>query len=562
LAAEASAALAAAVSIAATATRAVQAAQEPDIDSDFKTGSSDPNIVSRWEKESQALHVKEGDSDANATGAGGESVSTVMQAVLELEKAAIRSSAQPLLPPEATESADGRKKEPTISSGGTELAFEWYGRITRRLCCIRWDASSLFLELSAAGICLQSCFGSECKQFYCNRIKPWNLLVKFLTAIFFYTFVVLLVLSVVQENWYVHEGMCWGRCLNGTDCWADQNLGLPGADNSFGGRANIMQLMDRGIPTGPPVCPGTGSVAQQDQGPFACQHCPWMESVLNITVLPPVIFELSDNTTRCRVEVVVNLTAAELPTGPLHVQHDVPPSPGTAIPAMWQSMFNGSNEDNSSQAGVVTVATTNLTGYATFLSPAGKPFNASSGYGCNFTVLADEIARFSVHASANLHNSISWGCIDCDGSWVETGPCDAMCESSGARPHTYRIKHQNNTCGKTCPFLAGVNTTFPCTNSTVCNCTGDWLISKACDAACQSEGNMTYTYHIHKPAMSRWVGRKLVPGADCEAKDMQTRHEKCFNKAECTVGLHADVYTQNGATMHANLVPTAHAQSP
>jgi hypothetical protein len=70
------------------------------------------------------------------------------------------------------------------------------------------------------------------------------------------------------------------------------------------------------------------------------------------------------------------------------------------------------------------------------------------------------------------------------------------------------------------------------------------------------------TYHVTKPASKRWVGNKLVPGADCPAKDMQTREEACVNHAPCTVGVHADVYTNGGPAMHGNLVPTSGNQPP
>lgn len=137
-----------------------------------------------------------------------------------------------------------------------------------------------------------------------------------------------------------------------------------------------------------------------------------------------------------------------------------------------------------------------------------------------------------------------------------------MYESHGVSRHTYRITHQNNSCGQSCEIQGGQNTTVPCYNPLFCNCTGIWLESKPCDAACESAGNRTMTYHVTNAASKRWVGDQLVAGADCEAKDMQTREEACVNHAPCIVSVHADVYTKSGPAMHGNLAPTTGGQPP
>lgn len=553
LAEQASFALAAAVSIAATATRAVETAGERG-----NEGSScRPKEDEDWEAInvdlSNCLGLKMGGSaPSSSSTASANTIATsgvLLQEVEVLERSAIGAAFEVAERAAADRASAQPNGESYISGKGTQKAVDAFVRIFLLLSLMKWRASKLFLQLSDAGVSLQSCFESECKRFYRNRISAWNTAIKFITPLFFYTFLIFIVLAVLQENWYVHEGMCLGRCLNGTDCWADQNLGLPGADNALGRWLNVSDFKKYGVPKGPPVCPGTGSIAINQSD---CQLCPWMESVFKITVLRPVRVELSGNTTLCKAEVlVVNMSASD---------GSLPPSTGTPIPAMWQSMYGGENQDNSSQVVEKAVSVTNRTGYASFTSPVSKPFNASSGYGCNLTVLAASITGFAVHPSSLLNNSYIWNCTDCTGDWVATSPCDALCESNGTLSCVYHIKVQNNTCGKPCPATEGQNKTASCSNPISCNCEGKWLDSRACDASCQSWGSKTMTFHVYRPTQVRWVNGTLVRGAECEAKDMQTKEESCFNNTACPVSMHADVYSQSGSVMHGDLVQTEHVQ--
>jgi hypothetical protein len=268
-----------------------------------------------------------------------------------------------------------------------------------------------------------------------------------------------------------------------------------------------------------------------------------------VTVLQPAPFTQSGNSTLCKAEVQL-----------VNVLTNLPPSAGTAVPAVWQGMSDGKNDNYSTQLGEKMFGFANSTGYANFTSPRCNPFNSSGGHGCNTTVLAAEATNYTVHASSSLHNHALWDSVNCTGEWVES-PCDALCESPGNITHTFRATYTHvygGQCGGECPFEDGTNKTTTCVNSTFSNCTGLWPESKACDGPCESKGSRTMTYHITKPAMSRFVNGQLVPGADCEARDMQTRDEECFNKQNCTLALHADVYSKSGGAVHGDLAVAPH----
>lgn len=267
---------------------------------------------------------------------------------------------------------------------------------------MRAIATQRLLLLSCEGISLLSCFEQERRHFYKDRIKPWNVAVNIISPVFFYTFLVLLLLALWQEPWYARRGMCLGRCGNGTsDCMADQNIGLGWFDNAAGaplGLSHLVTSVTDPASIKPPECPGTGSFVQGDRGNGGCQ-CPWMSQVLDVTVLPPVAFAASANSTLCRAEVrLVNPVTGEAP------------KKGTAVPAVWHSMTGGKNDNSSVQLGEKMVALTNSLGYAVFTSPVSKPFNRGGGHGCNLTVLASEVTSFVAHdpTGSGLYNFTQW----------------------------------------------------------------------------------------------------------------------------------------------------------
>jgi hypothetical protein len=426
---------------------------------------------------------------------------------------------------------------------------------------VRADCMRLLLSLCCAQIGLSSCFVRGSRQLYKERIRSWTLAVKLLSPAFFYMFIWFVLLAVWQEPFYVGRGMCSGRCLNRTDCHAEQNIGLTGADNALGhwDWVSPKELLSRDTNTwrklwyGAPECPGTGAVSFDAAG---CHQCAWLAQLTHVDVRKPVFFTASDNSTLCMAEVCLTVLDGE--AGSL-------PAVGTAVPAVWTSMTNGRNDNYSTQLADRLVSYTNATGCANFTSPLSKPFNRTVGcYGCNLTVLASEATGFMVAPGSILNNSVSWGCVNCVGVWQppwerveQEAPCDADCESYGNRTQTFHIIMPGTPNGTKCVAAEGAKNFTACRNQVTCDCTGEWRISKWCDAGCQQWGTLTQTYHITKAAMSRRVRGRDVTGAECEAKDQQAREQPCFNNQSCS--LHADVFpTTGGQGVHGDLTVTQH----
>eukprot|EP00775_Hariotina_reticulata_P004295 gene4295-4547_t len=549
--------LAASVVVAAVADQAVNAAQEVcAVDLDYTLLE---RHVHDWKVKVTEIERAVG-QPGNKREQGG-CATDVLESTIEVEDAAVADAAacwhkelagnaaqstnssglgqgRPCLHAAAKTGGLGKSKQQDSDKSKQQLDSCW-----SKLAAIRFESILLMLQLSLHRISLSSCLEKSRRHFYRNRFNLWHVMIKAVVPLFFYAFIVSIILVIWQEPWYAGPGMCYSRCYNLSDCQAQQTLGLVGADNSLGRWATVREAL-AGMHNKAPACPGAGALVIPATSDDNSCGCPWLAQDFIVTVLQPVPHAVSDNSTLCTAQVRL----VESSTG-------LPPSIGTELPAVWHSMTNGENDDASPQAEDRIVGLTNSTGYANLTTPLGKPFNSSSGHGCNVTVLASEVASFVINQQGSvLHNHIGWGCIDCKGEWLTVSKCDAMCDSDGNETKTHHIVVPHNDCGATCRYPEGQNMTELCHNYTFCGCTGDWLESKACDARCESWGKRTMTYHIYKPAMARWVDGVLVPGAPCPAQDLQTREEDCVNNAKCVVPLHADVYSQSGTGVHADLV--------
>lgn len=499
--------LATSVAVAATASQAVGAAAEAAVGS--------PSIrrqLNGWKDASSGLRC---DAELGLEG--------VLKTAIQAEDVAVTMSAD-----------NCGQQNPFVSATGVSLADKVEHAALQgsyQLEHLRRCATELLLQMSHSRIALSSCFENSRRHYYINRISPFNTGVKVMSALFFYTFVILLWLSVQHERWYVGPGMCLGHCHNRNDCQANQTLGLAFFETN-------------------PECPGTGALSM----PIDEFHsCPWMAQYLKITVNKPVAYLASDNTTMCtavaKVEVVSSSAGYEQVFNA---------SGGIAVPAVWNSMTDGKNDYNSTQRSARIVGLTNGEGFANFTTPPDKPFNSSLGHGCNLTVLASNITDYVVHGNSSLSNFITWpkDCAACEGDWVLALPCDALCESQGKIVERFAVHEA--ACAAVCP-RHGQNRSLPCGNSTICNCTGGWYESRGCDALCQSWGTRQFRYSVYKPAMQHWVDGELVFGAACEAKHEQTKEERCFNNAKCVTKVHADVYTDPDrpaeGRYHADLGP-------
>lgn len=315
---------------------------------------------------------------------------------------------------------------------------------------VKFTTLLLLLQLSDTYVSILSCFENSRRHYYRDRIRAWNWVVKIITPLFFFAFLLLIAVAAWQEPWYTGPGMCYSRCHNHTDCQERQTLGLVKVDNRLGRFANIWELKNR-EQIGTPPCPGAGALVIPDVNDSTSCGCAWLAHEFHVSVLQPEAHVLSDNSTYCTAAVL--LVTSDLSIRDSHR----PPAIGTAVPAMWQSMTDGRNDNSSQQLEVRVTGHTNISGYAHFTSPLHRPFNGSSSHGCNLTVLASE-ANFTINrGNSTLTNNVSWGCINCKGEWVTAAPCNAMCESAGNTTKTYHVLVRENDCGAGCEAPEGKN---------------------------------------------------------------------------------------------------------
>jgi hypothetical protein len=560
-------AVAVAVAVAATVQQSTAVAHDVYVNAQQQDKNQSKDIT-QWADSAEAIrehavgYSHNGDDQQQDGGSGEVHVGSVWEGAMAVEKAAIKSSAELCV---SSESAPVRKFAPARESTAEK---DYLDSSLKLLYTIRYLATVLLLQLSGIPVGLVSCFERSKREYYKSRIHAWNIAVKVLVPSFLYAFVLLILLAALEEPWYMRgAGMCYSRCHNKVDCHANTTIGLVGADNGLARWVNLTEYSTnatiRQLIKDTPACPGVGALKvpqvrnfseMSDHDPSVWHTscgCAWLEQVMNVTVFKPVASPASHNTTVCEavVRLVDNFTG-------------LPPGIGSAVPAVWHSMYAGQNDGSPGER---VVALSNSAGYAVFTTPLNKPFNRSGGHGCKLTVLAYDNASFAMNPWSVLHNHISWGhtpCVDCRGDWVLVSPCDAMCESNGTKVEAYVVSVVGTMCGAPCGAADGQNRSLPCSNDTFCNCTGMWYESRGCDAKCESWGTKTLTYHITKPAMSRMVGGKLLPGAPCPAKDLQTKDVVCNNTQKCTLDLHADVSLKSaggqGPVVHADLVPTPH----
>jgi hypothetical protein len=112
--------------------------------------------------------------------------------------------------------------------------------------------------------------------------------------------------------------------------------------------------------------------------------------------------------------------------------------------------------------------------------------------------------------------------VACVGAWTEpTGPCNAPCEAAGFRMSTFVITVPAANGGAPCPVADGTPREVPCTSDVACpkppvHCVGAWLETGTCNAKCESAGTKTSTYTVTTPASNGGAPCEAASGATRE----------------------------------------------
>lgn len=188
-----------------------------------------------------------------------------------------------------------------------------------------------------------------------------------------------------------------------------------------------------------------------------------------------------------------------------------PPPPPVACVGQWveTGVCNAPCEKTGTKASIYQIITPAANGGATCEAAAG----ATKEVSCTSTELCPKAPP-----------------ISCVGSWAETAPCDAKCESAGSSTQTYTVITPAANGGAQCEAASGQTKQVPCSNPTPCpkppvNCVGSWAETGTCNAKCESSGTKTSVYTVTTPAANG--------GAPCEAASGQTREVPCSNPEPC-----------------------------